>query len=46
MNGIFSSLFSDNIDLQNNVVKDNAKSDFSGQSQGVFKSVFPGWVTT
>ena len=46
MNGIFSSLFSDNIDLQNNVVKDNAKSDFSGQSQCVFKSVFPGWVTT
>ena len=46
MNGIFSSLFSGNIDLQNNVVKDTAKSDFSGQSQFVFKSVFPGWVTT
>ena len=46
MNGIFSSLFSDNIDLQNNVVKDTAKSDFSGQSQCVFKSVFPGWVTS
>ena len=34
------------MDLQNNVVKDNAKSDFSGQSQCVFNSVFPGWVTT
>ena len=46
MDGIFSSLLSDNIDLQDNVVKDNAKSDLSGQSQCVFKSVFPGWVTT
>ena len=40
MNDIFSSLLSDNIDLQDNVVKDNAKSDLSGQSQCVFKSVF------
>ena len=32
MDGIFSSLLSDNIDLQDNVVKDNAKSDLSGQS--------------
>ena len=40
MNDIFSSLLSDNIDLQDNVVKDNAKSDLSGQSQCDFKSVF------
>ena len=46
MKDIFSSLLSDNIDLQDNVVKDNAKSEISSQSQRVFKSVFFfGWVT-